>query len=231
MYVSCWDNTIKIFTLDGTEYIGQVQAGEGPEKMMRVGNTIWVLNQGGFSVDSTITVISTETDQVVKTLQVYPKPTGIQTDQYDHVWVLCSGKGWNGFPGPGDSEGHLVCFNPFDYSVIKDLDFPDASNHPEKLVIDGNGSNLFYNHPDGIFRFDVLAPVLEEEPFVPRQGMFYGLGMDPEGDILYASDPLDYVQKGRVYRYNAVTGALVDSLEAGVIPGEFYFGRFLVNTQ
>jgi hypothetical protein len=227
MYVSCWDNTVKIYTLDDTEYFGQLETGEGPEKMLKIGSSIWVLNQGGFSTDSTITIISTETDQVLHTLDVYPKPTGIQVDQYNHVWVLCSGMGWNGFPSPGDSEGHLVCIDPGDYSVIKDLAFPSTEAHPEKLVIDESGSYLFYNHLDGIYKFDVHSPELEEEPFIPRPAMFYGLGLDREEDILYASDPLDYVQQGRVYRYNAITGMLIDSLQAGIIPGEFYFTRLL----
>ncbi len=231
MYVSCWDNTVKIYALDGMGYIGQVPAGGGPEKMMPVGNTIWVLNQGGFSVDSTITVISTETDQVVKTLEVYPRPTGIQVDQYGHVWVLCSGKGWNGFPSGGDSEGHLICFDPAGYSVIRDLAFPGSDTHPEKLVIDLSGTYLYYNHVDGIYRFDIHAPELDDAPFISRSSMFYGLGLDREAGLLYASDPLDYVQQGRVYRYNAATGALLDSLHAGIIPGEFCFAPLLANTQ
>lgn len=225
IYVSCWDNTVKIFTLDDTEYFGQVSTGEGPEKLMKVGNAIWVLNQGGFSVDSTITVISTETDQVVQTLEVYPKPTGIQFDQEGHVWVLCSGKGWNGFPAPDDSEGHLLCIDPDDYTILKDLPFPDKERHPEKLVIDENGSYLFYNQEDGIYRHDIHAPEIDDEPFIHRGTMFYGLGLDIETGLLYASDPLDYVQQGFVYRYNASTGVPVDSLLAGIIPGEFFFSR------
>ena len=227
IYVSCWDNTVKIYSLDDTEYLGQVQTGVGPEKMMKVGQSIWVLNQGGFSTDSTITVISTDTDQVLHTLEVYPKPTGIQIDQDNHVWILCSGKGWNGFPASGDSEGHLVCIDPEDYSVIRDLAFQGTDAHPEKLVIDVNGSNLYYNHVDGIYKFDVHSPELEVLPFIQRSAMFYGLGMDWEEDVLYASDPLDYTQQGRVYRYNANTGFLIDSLQAGIIPGEFYFTRLL----
>lgn len=224
-YVSCWDNTVKVFNTDGSEYIGQIAVGSGPEKMLKVGNALWVLNQGGFTVDSTVSVINTDTDEVIHTLQVYPKPSGIQLDDNGLVWVLCSGKGWNGFPAADDSEAHLLCIDPGDYSIVKDFAFPNTSEHPEKLLINMEGDMLYYNHIDGIYRFDVHGNELESAPFVKRGVMFYGLGFDQEANYLYASDPLDYVQNGMVYRYNAVNGSLVDSLQAGIIPGEFYFTR------
>jgi len=223
MYISSWDNTVKIFNLDGTESLGQVNVGTGPEKMLEVNDQIWVLNQGGFSVDSTISVIDTETNQLVETIQVYAKPTGIQLDDNGNVWILCSGNGWNGFPGPDDTEAHLICINPNNYNLLKDISFPNSSEHPEKLVINDTKDLLYYNFIDGIYRFDIHDFELAEEAFIPRPYMFYGLGLDSFSNTLYASDPLDYVQNGWIYRYDAFTGAAVDSLEAGIIPGEFFF--------
>lgn len=224
-YISSWDNTVKVLSTEGFEFFGQIPVGQGPEKMQRVGNTIWVLNQGGFSVDSTITIISTATDEVVTTLQVYPKPTGIQVDENGMVWVMCSGKGWNGFPGIGDSEGHLLCINPENYNFIKDIQFPEVSMHPEKLVINREGDQLYYNYVNGIYRFDTNGNELDQEPLVNRGSMFYGLGLDPEENLVYASDPLDFSQNGWVFRYDANNGNLKDSLQAGIAPGEFYFTK------
>jgi len=50
----------------------------------------------------------------------------------------------------------------------------------------------------------------------------YGLGVDPTTGNIYVSDAIDYVQKGKVYRYHP-DGSLIDSFTAGVIPGGFYF--------
>lgn len=223
VYISCWDNTVKILSTEGYEFFGQVNVGTGPEKMLKTGNTLWVLNQGGFSVDSTISIISTDTDQVIHTLQVYPKPTGIQMDENGLVWVMCSGNGWNGFPGPTDSEAHLLCINPLDYAIVKDIAFPTSSEHPEKLVINKEGDLLFYNFVDGIYRFDIHGSELETTPFVPNDGMFYALGLDPKSNTLYATNPADYIQKGWVFRYDAFTGTALDSYQAGVVPTEFFF--------
>ncbi|MCF8378348.1 MAG: hypothetical protein K9H49_02150 [Bacteroidales bacterium] len=228
MYVSSWDNTVKIFSLEGYESLGQANVGTGPEKMLELNDKIWVLNQGGFSIDSTISVIDAASQQVVETIQVYAKPTGIVKDESDNVWVICSGKGWNGFPGADDSKGHLVCINPENYSFIKDLEFPTSSEHPEKLVINTERDMLYYNYPDGIYRFDIHDNELPTEAFIPRPNMFYGLGLDQAVNTIYASDPLDYTQNGKVYRYSGYTGEVIDSLDAGVVPGEFYFTPMLI---
>lgn len=227
-YISCWDNTIKVVSTGDFESFGQIPAGEGPEKMLRVGSTIWVLNQGGFSVDSTITIISTETDQVLHTLAIYPKPTGIQLDKSGKVWVMCSGIGWNGYPQDNDSEGHLLCIDPENYAVIRDFQFPSSSMHPEKLVINANKDQLFYNYPDGVYRMDISDNELPENAFISRSPMFYGLGLDAETNRVYTSDPVDFTQKGWVYRYDAGNGSLIDSLQAGIAPGEFFFTRLSV---
>jgi hypothetical protein len=222
-YVSCWDNTVKIFKLDGTEVLGSVNVGTGPEKLMKVNDEIWVLNQGGFSIDSTISIINIADQSVTQTLQLYPKPTGIQMDKNGRVWVLCSGKGWNGFPGADDSEGHLICIDTSNYSILKDFTFPTTSEHPEKLIINETGDELFYNYPGGIFKFEIDAISLEGDPFIARSNMFYGLGYNPETNAIFGSDPLDFSQNGWVFWYDAVSGAAIDSTESGIIPGEFYY--------
>ncbi len=222
-YISCWDNTVKIINTDGYEVLGQIDVGTGPEKMLHDDQKLWVLNQGGFGVDSTITIIDTQTDQVINTMQVYAKPTGIQKGLNGFIWVMCSGKGWNGFPAPDDTEGHLICIDPDSYTFIVDIAFPSSSEHPEKLAVDNLRELLFYNYTDGIYKFNMNNNSLETEAFIKRPSMFYGLGFDKVGDVIYASDPLDYVQNGMVYRYNPENGSVIDSLEAGIIPGEFLF--------
>ncbi len=68
IYVSCWDNTVKIINTEGLESIGQIDVGTGPEKMLLVDQKLWVLNQGGFDYDSTISIIDVTTDQLIHTI-------------------------------------------------------------------------------------------------------------------------------------------------------------------
>lgn len=228
-FVSCWDNTIKVISINTYKKVDEINLGTGPEKMLysSINEQLWVLNQGGFSVDSTISIINVQNHELITTLDVYAKPTGILKDKNDHVWVLCSGNGWNGFPGLDDTEGHLLCIDSESHTILKDFAFPSTSVHPEKLVINSMGNELFYNSIDGIYKFGIDDTTLQTEPFIARPYMFYGLGFDNLANFIYASDPLDYAQDGLVYRYDAINGSVIDSIQAGIIPGEFYFNSVL----
>lgn len=222
-YISCWDNTISIIDVESYVHLGQIAVGTGPEKMIKTGEQVWVLNQGGLSVDSTISVIDVNTDQIIQTIPIAPQPTGIQKDKNGNIWVLCTGR--NSWHTGAESTGHLICIDPNDYSTIKDLEFAGADQHPQKLAINASQDVLFYNHSGGIYKFEILSDSLETVPFVEYSAPLYGLGLDPSDDVIYSSDALDYTQSGWVYRYNASTGAMIDSLQAGIVPGEFYFSN------
>lgn len=222
-YITSWANEVSVIDLTSYTIIKTIPTQTGPEKMTKIGNKVFVLNQGGFSVDSTITVIDTDSDNVFETIYVYPKPTGIQVDKNGKVWVMCSGKGWNGFPQTGDSEGHLLCINPDDYSIEKDIAFPTSTNHPDKLIFNGSVDRLFYIMPDGIYDFEIEADDLNNTPFLASNKMIYQIGIDPMEGYLYLSDPVDFAQNGWVFRYNQANGAVIDSIQAGVIPGGFLF--------
>ncbi len=222
-YISSWDNKVYTFDPQGLQVTGEVNTGTGPEKLIKVGEQIWVLNQGGFSIDSTITVIDIATSEAVNTIQVYPKPTGIQIDKNGLVWVLCSGSGWNGWPEPTDSEGHLVCIDPANENFVKEFEFPNNSDHPEKLEINAEGDRLFYNYPGGIYSQSISSSNLDLEKFAARQGVFYSLGYDPKNDVLYGADAMNFTQEGWIFRYDGNSGTLIDSLQAGIGPTGFCF--------
>jgi hypothetical protein len=224
VYVSSWDNKVAIVNYLSSLQVGEIPVGTGPDKMLTVGEETWVLNQGGFSIDSTISVIDNNSDQVVRTIAVYPRPNGIQMDKHGNVWVLCSGKGWNGFPAPGDTEGHLLCINPANDQVLNDIASPSTDKHPEKLVINASGDVLYYIMPDGIYKHDIGSTSLESTPLISKSG-FYGLGYDPVEEMIYASDAVDFSQNGWIFKYNPVSGELVSSHQAGIVPGEFYFAN------
>ena len=224
-YVSCWDNTVKIINLAGYKVTGAIQVGTGPERMLKVNEKVWVLNRGGYSTDSVISVIDISTATVEKTLEVYPKPAGIVADKNEKVWIICSGYGWNGVPSPGDSKGHLLCIDPFSYEIITDIEFSDIGKHPEQLIINDEKDILYYNYPDGVYKFNITSTSVENEPLISHTTMFYGLAYSDAGNVIYCTDPVDYAQNGWVYKYSAETGAVLDSAKAGVIPGNMIFAK------
>jgi hypothetical protein len=51
---------------------------------------------------------------------------------------------------------------------------------------------------------------------------FYGIGIDPETDLIYLGDSKNFVGNGAVYRYTT-SGQFVDSKAAGRGPNGFVF--------
>lgn len=63
----------------------------------------------------------------------------------------------------------------------------------------------------------------EPQLWIPANGRnLYALGVNPNGQEVYVSDILDYVQKSSVYRYSQ-EGELLDEFKAGIIAGNFFF--------
>ncbi len=222
-YISSWNNVVVVIDLNTNSVIKQITTAMGPEKMIKVNNKVFVLNQGGFSIDSVLTIIDCKADTVFENRIIGEKPTGIQLDKYNNLWVMCSGKGWNGEPDTSNTPGKLICIDTDDYSLKKEFIFSSTEMHPEELIINSEADVLFYNYPDGIFRMEITDDFLPESPFIQSENFFYSIAFDKMNNRILVSDALDYVQNGIVFSYNAVDGMPVDSFNVGIIPGDFCF--------
>lgn len=221
-YLTSWDNAIYEVDLSSLEVLDTIPAGTGPELILFAGYHGWVLNKGGLTTDSTVTVFDYRDNTVVKTLTLAPKPTGIVLDKEGFLWILCHGEGWNGWPAPGDTPGKLFKLDNNGLNLVKEFSFPDNVNHPERLAINDSGDVLYFITPQGLFQMDINALEIPSVPLVARNATSFGLGYDPADDIIYLANPSDYQQNGYVIRYT-VEGALVDSFMVGIIPSGFCF--------
>ncbi|MEI6061253.1 MAG: DUF5074 domain-containing protein, partial [Bacteroidota bacterium] len=221
-YVSDWIGQVAVVDLTTNTVTGSIPAGTGPDAMLKSGNFVYVANSGGFGVDSTVTVIDFITNKVVKILQIGDVPTGLVADGNGRIWVLCKGKGFPGWPQPGDTPGSLVRVDPNTLKVDMTILFPGSGDHPDKPVINKQKSYLYFLYNNGIYRFNLTMTYPEPELFLPGRS-FYSLGYENKTGYLYASDPKNYVNDGLVLRINASDGSVVDSIQAGIIPRGFVF--------
>ncbi len=222
-YVSSWDNIIAKIDVNTFSKTGDIPTGAGPDEMLIASGRLFVMNTGAWGSDNRISVVDPGNDEVV-TLTLADRPAGIVADKSGRVWVLCSGLGYNGFPNPDtDTQGALYCIDPVSLEILHSLQFPAADLHPEQLIANETGDVLYYFHPGGIFSVSVDNPSLSNMPLIPSDIYFYGLGFDEKTGLIYAADPLDYVQNGMIYRFDPADGALLDSFRAGIIPNGFWF--------
>ena len=188
--------------------------------MLRVGNEIWVACSGGFGTANSIEVIDTETDALITSITVGFNPNSLQLDANNKVWAVCSGNtvydaDWN-IDEAASTVGSLSKIDAASYVLESNLAFGSIYGSPSNLVINGENNRLFYAYNGQIFQHDIDASSLNETPFINKS--FYGLGFDTADNYLFATDAKDFVSRGYVFRYNAATAAVVDSIQVGVVP-------------
>ena len=226
-YVCDWtSNTVKVLNLATNTITGSIPAGNGPEQALVSGTKLFVVNVGGFGMDSTVTVIDLLTDGVIATLHVGVNPNSIVADGSGKLWVLCGGSTGPDYIGgtADDIAGSLWKINPFDYDIEQQFTMGQF-DHPVKLKIDNTGGNLFYllgydGYTGKVIKMAAFPGQLTNVPFVNKS--FYGLGIDKTSGIIYGGYVPGFSQNGYVFRYTT-SGALMDSLEVGVAPNGFVF--------
>ena len=220
-YISDWgSNSIHVLDLNNLEVLSTISVGNGPEKMIFSNGYVYVCNVGGWGYEKTISVIDAENDIVTNTIEVGDKPNSIVSDINENIWVLCGGfteydANWNVI---SQTAGSLVKITG--NSVISTLNF-QVGNSPSDLIINENGTSLFYS--DGswsknVYKFNITDLELPNSPVISRN--FYGLGYND--GYIYGTDAVDYVQNGWSYKYTE-SGTIVDSVQVGIIPGDYCF--------
>jgi hypothetical protein len=220
-YITTWDTAVCILDLGTNTISSKIKCAVGPDVMYKSGKDIYVLNSGGFGTGNTISVINSQEDSIIKTIVVADRPAGIVADKNGLLWVLCGGKGFNGWPAADDSKGALLAIDPTDYSVKHRIDFPETGIHPDKLVANKTADKLYFLYNNAVFSYDVSS---NGSTFVKVRDVnnAYGLGFDKTSELLYVSNPLNFTSKGWIYRIKE-NGILLDSLQAEIAPSGFFF--------
>lgn len=219
-YISDWSGEIAIIDLNAYTKTGTITAGASPDQMLADGNRVWVINSAGWASDSTLTIIDSQTDNPLQTIVVGDNPAGIVKDANGKIWVLCSGISDWANPA-NNTNGSLVRINPVDFSIETSIAL-EGSDFGPRLAINGTGEKLYYSFLGNIYMHDInSASAFTSDALISKA--CYALGIDPLSGEIYFSDPIDYAQPGIIYRYDENGGTMLDSITAGIIPGNFLF--------
>lgn len=194
-----------------------IVVGVGAENIIAFGDKLYVSN----SFTNTVSVIDPVEGQVVKTIEVGNSPGELLVDSEDMIWVVCGGS-WNG------NNGELVQLDPAESddeesnSVLKTIEL--ERNISSKAVISKAGDKIVYFSGTSLYVISTSAESAPAEPIKTEATAtnFYGIGIDPETDVIYAGDDKGFLGNGVVYRYS-LTGTSVDNFACGRGPNGFVF--------
>lgn len=220
--VSDWGTgTVDFFNFKTGATIASVSTGNGPERMMMLGDRLLVANSGGFGIDSTVTIINTNDYTVDTNIVVGVNPNSFARST-TNVFVLCGGyTDWGNTANNRDGSIVKVDFTTLSSTLIP----ATAGLRPTGLVINSNQSKLFFlssGYSGDLMSMDVTATSFPSAA-VGLQVPAYALGYDAQNDELYVSDAADYASNGSVYRYDYINDEVVDQFTVGIIPGGFAF--------
>ncbi|MDZ7878331.1 MAG: hypothetical protein U5L45_11700 [Saprospiraceae bacterium] len=218
-FVSEWgtggtNGAVKVLDLATKKFTKTIATGKGAERLLKVNNAIWTVNNGGFSSDSTLAIIDITSEALTSKITVGTSPNSLVQDANGDVWVLCGGA-W------GAPNGRLVQIK--NNAVVATFNVPQGSG---SLVTNATKNTLYFVGGKAIYQKDLTtaAPsVFVDKPTATAAfGALYGLGIDPKTSNLFLADAKNYSATGTVYVFNTAK-LLQDSMKTGVIPSNFWF--------
>lgn len=218
-FVSEWgknglEGAVKVLDLATKKFTKTIATGKGAERLLRVGNTVWVANNGGFDKDSTVAIIDVTTEAVLSKINIGISPNSLMQDANGDIWVLSSGA-W------GATNGKLVQIK--NNAVVATFNVPQGSS---SLVTNSTKNILYFTGGKAIYQKDLTATapsVWVDKPTTSANfGTLYGLGVDPITGNVFCADAKNFSSAGTVYVFNT-TKTLADSLKTGIVPSNFWF--------
>jgi|GEM_PF-80346 len=220
-YITNWgdpavttDDYVAVMDLSTNTVVNTIPVIEGPEKIIKKNNQLFVAHQGGYGFGNSVSVIDL-VDNSVSQIVVGDIPNSIIADD-DYLYVLCAGKpGWSG----DETLGQLYKIDLNDFSVMNIFDFA-VTEHPNYLQVQND--NAFYVLNNDIYNFNFTGS-LPTTAFIDTsaQNVTLAYGLSLIDDTLYLSDAEDYVSNGKIRTYTT-SGTYENEYSVGIIPNGVY---------
>lgn len=227
-------------------HTGTVEMGNTTEKMVQVGNELYVSNWSYHYVDAnshnsytTVQVVDLNNDVKVAEIQVGKEPNCMAVDKNGHVWVLCEGRAWDEDYGEPPTLWEIdpmlktaQCRVTFD-DVVDTLTATVTKYSSTCMKSDPTGRYLYVvvsemaygmSSNSEIRRFDVDALSFSDSFRIAsnENSYFYNMAVAPQTGEIYVSCISDPTMNGIVYRYTS-DGVLLSSFAAGLFPSAMLF--------
>ncbi len=221
-YISSGNLAGRIYILDLNNYriSDSIDVGYGPEVMVRVNNYVYVANSGGYSSDSTLSVIDINLQKVVDTIFVGQVPVDMSLDDENNLWVYC--KGYTNYTD-FETDSYLMKISTSTRQVQWQAKVGKANEYlatPARCAISPEGDKLYYLRTEGIYSLDTGNPSISGQPII--EGDFYGLEVHPVNGRIYGFEALGFSGNGmmKVYETN---GTLFAQGMVGIGPSSAVF--------
>lgn len=209
-YVSdLYSNGVSVVDLASNQVTDTITVGRWSEHLLISGNDLYI----GCPDTTWVLKYDLTSNMFTDTIIVGKSPSGIQQSNDGHIWTLTSGGYNQEVPNLVEYDGN---------NIIKILNFNSVADNPSQLIYNSK-NGVFYFLNNGVFTYNPDDNSLPNSPIIsPNGSIFYGLGIDPKNSDIYVTDAVDYVQQGKVLRFDSLYNP-VDTFSTGIIPQAIWF--------
>ncbi len=206
-----YSNRISIINLNNHSISGTIALNGWTEQMLSKNSKIYITNTSS----DYLYIINPDTDLLTDSVLISKGASSILEDINGKLWILCGGDYLNRY------NASLYRINPDNNQIENNFTFSNG-DFPSRLCINNTGDSLYYLN-NGVYKMGIDDLTRPTSPFIISSGNnFYGLAIDKTKNEIYVSDAIDFIQKGKVFRYRA-NGSEIDNFLVGIIPGDFLF--------
>ncbi|WP_460880832.1 DUF5074 domain-containing protein [Pontibacter rugosus] len=224
-YVTEWikygePGQVSVIDLKTNKVIKSIPVGPVPEELYIANGKVYVAVSGS----NVVAVINTATDTKEADIELTDRPSSLELDQNNRLWVLSGGRvvyndDFSAVDYTKTTPGSLSSINTSTNAVISTLVFPSNQSSPSNLTINGAGNKLYFNYSGSTFAQDVNASTISTTSIINKS--FYGMDVDPETGYIYGAEQ-SFTGNGTVFVYRP-DGTQVTSFVAGIGPNGFRF--------
>lgn len=210
-YVSdLFANHLSVINLSDNSVSSVIPITGWTEQMVMTGNRVYVTDV----YSDYLYVVDPDIDRVSDSILISKGAVSAHLDINNKLWVLCTGD------FQGTYSGALYQIDVNTKTIEKNFSFP-SSDLPSDLTFNPAKDSLYFIN-NNIYKMGINESSLPANEFITTNGnSFFALAVSPSNEV-YVSDAIDFIQRGRVYRYNSA-GIPISNFLAGILPGDFLF--------
>ena len=204
-------SNVSILSLNDFTFVKNVTVGVYPQEIISINNKVFVANNSlyGGNSDSTISVIDTDKDSVVKTITVKKDPASLCISRDGNLFVGC----------PGDEEnGRIFKIDPVSLEIVGSFKVP-GQGFGNELSIDHNNDIIYFiSYNNDIVKCNLSNG--ENSVIVPSvypNNYYYGYNFDYTRKNHYVLDAKSFTINGSLIILDS-TGTIINNFETGVAP-------------
>ncbi len=213
--------TVEVFNTETLGVEASIPVGTGPNQLLYHNNELWVCNEGGFGLDSTLTVVNPATSSVVQVITLAHRPMDIVSDAFGDVWVLCAGETYydENWSVSGHSAAKLFRIDASTRQVLSIQNVGQLGDHPRQLEISPNGRTLYYEN-NGVYALSIEVGTMPGSLII--QNSRSALSVNPSTGEIWCASNSDYVNPSTVFVYRA-DGTLLRNYVGGIATNAIEF--------